>query len=108
MNDKAYGGAGTANAATPVHGDTFTGQIAHMDQLIDSARTILARLTEKADQLAPAQSMPEGPGLGKVVGRIDQAPDAGPLLFRMQNRNAELHRLQGDIFQQLNRLDQVL
>lgn len=105
-------GAGTANARNygatspaTISADTFTGQIAFLDEVIHHARDILSRATKQADTLLPSQD--PTPELNKV-SRIDGPPDAGPLLYRLQNRAQELNTLMGMIGRQQSRIDQVL
>lgn len=92
-------GNATANA---ISGDTFTGQLAHMDELINSARTLQERVAAHANHFAPAETTDS-------AKRTDAlAPEGGPMLFRWQNKNSELSRLLSSISQQLSRIDQVL
>lgn len=93
------------NAATSP--DTFTGQMIHLDELIKSARELLSRTQKIADSLCP-NTEPTVAGDGGKLGRIEASPDSGPLLFRLQNRNQELHRIFSEIFSVQNRIDRSL
>lgn len=98
------GGANAAPSVVP-SGDTFTGQMIAMDELIKGYHDVLGRLTRQADALVP-----ENDASGTIAGgqKISTPVDSTPLLFRLQNRVSELYALQSAICQQLNRIDRVL
>lgn len=93
------------NKPTP-SGDSFTGQMIHLDELIEQQSEILTRLTAIADQLVPGSEEDKIKAAG--IGQISPGPDSGPLLFRIQNRTRNLHAGQTKIISQLNRLQAVL
>lgn len=85
-------------------GDTITGQLGHLDELINMARSALDRACKIATVLSP----PEPPSDKAGNGHIEADPNSGPILFRLQNRNQELHRLLTAIAMQQCRIEQVL
>jgi len=112
----SYGFAQTARAdlnhpspgATVAHGDTFAGQITSMDELIMGYQGLLERLTRHCDALVPVHDKDAPNGALRGISPVKDDPRDGPLLFRMQNRNSALYRLQSEIAAQLNRLEIAL
>lgn len=100
----SIGGRGAPLA--PPSGDTFTGQMIFMDEVIKRAHEVLGTASMIADRFTPGSEEAAQPG--GAIGKIAQGPESGPLLYLIQNRTQELHGLLNAIARQHQRVEQSL